>query len=169
MVMKNKNDEKNGRVIGKSCPTFELVSLSGSLVKSKELISKGNLMLVFYPGGPIKPVCTTQLCDYRDNFDQFKEFNINIVAISNDSTENQIKFATKFNYPFQFLTDPRNKVAKLFKVNSFFVMRRNMRAIFIINQKGIVLYEYAEPTFLTRRGSNELIDVLKDLKNLKVI
>jgi len=66
--------------------------------------------------------------------------------------------------PFQFLRDPENKIAKSFGCSSKFMLGTTSRAVSIVNQKGIILYHYVEPTVLTRRGSTELLQVISQLK-----
>jgi peroxiredoxin Q/BCP len=163
------NKEKRGNIVGQKAMNFKLFNTDEKEIALSELLERGPVILCFYPGGPIKPMCTSQFCDYRDNFDQFKEFDAQIIGISSDSIERQKKFAKQNNYPFTFLMDPKNKVAKLLQVKSFFLAKDIARAIVIINQKGIILYRYSEPTFFTRKGSKELIQVLRELRKSQLL
>ena len=43
------------------------------------------------------------------------------------------------------------------------------RAVFILNDKGLTLYRYVEPTPLTRRDSAELVQVVEELKAQKLV
>ena len=54
-------------------------------------------------------------------------------------------------------------------IKEFFLTKQNSRAILIVNKKRTLLYQYIEPTFFTRRGSPEILRVLEDLKELKLI
>ena len=54
--------------IGDNAPEFEAMVSSGESVKLSELISDGSgVILYFYPRDNT-PGCTTQACDFRDNF-----------------------------------------------------------------------------------------------------
>ena len=46
------------------------------------------LLLVFYPGDNT-PVCTRQLCDYRDGVEAFADLGVRVVGISGDGLESQ--------------------------------------------------------------------------------
>ncbi len=163
------NRLQHGKVIGKKSPDFTLFSTQSKELTLSQLLLTSPVMLAFYPGGTVKPVCNGQFCDYRDNYEQFKEFNLNIIGISSEDIKKQEEFAKMNSYPFTFLTDPGNKVSKLFNVKSVFIPNTSMRAIFIIGQDMTILYRYVEATFLTRRGSKELVTVLKELRELSLI
>ena len=158
-----------GSVVLEKAPTFKLQGITGKYYDIDALCERSNLMLAFYPGGTIKPVCSSQFCDYRDNFEMFKPYNLLVIGISNDSIERQLAFAEKNEYPFLFLSDPRNSIAKAFNANSSMMLGHTSRAIFIINQKRVILYRYIEPTYLTMRGSEEIVTILEDMKNNKIL
>lgn len=160
---------KRGKVLAQKIDDFCLYSADGQSFDLGQLLASGPCLLAFFPGGPVKPVCWSQFCDYRDNYDQFKKFNIKIIGISTDSLEKQREFAQKNEYPFLFLTDPNNIVAKKLKATSFFMLGGVSRAVYVINPQKILLYQYVEPTWLTRRKSPELLGVLKDLQDLGVL
>jgi len=52
------------------------------------------VLIVFYPGDDT-PVCTAQLCDYRNNVTEFTKRGIAVLGISADSPESHKKFAAK--------------------------------------------------------------------------
>ncbi len=156
---------KRGEVVGKKCDDFTLKDHLGNNFTLSEALSTHIVLLAFYPGGPIHPICTGQFCEYRDTREEFDKLNVKIYGVSNDPIDKQAKFAQGNGYPFLFLQDSYNKVAKQFMCTSKFMLNRVSRAIVIINQDMILLYRYVEPTVFTRRGSFELINILKDLKN----
>jgi len=66
--------------VGDSAPDFTLPSTQGEITLSKSLAS-GAVLLVFYPGDDT-PVCTRQLCDYRDNLAVFTDLGVQVIAAS---------------------------------------------------------------------------------------
>lgn len=146
-------------------PNFTLHDQRGNPFELKQKIAAAPHLLVFYPGGAIRPVCTRQFCDYRDNFEGFRPFGLHIVGICDDPISSLARFADENRYPFTFLSDPKNQVAKSYNCSSFFMMGHVSRAIFIINKGRLILYQYVEPTIFTRRGSQELIGILTDLQS----
>ncbi|WP_209330132.1 peroxiredoxin [Lunatimonas salinarum] len=97
--------------IGTKAPDFVLPSTSGKLFKlSEDWKGKGGI-IYFYPkdftGG-----CTTQACEFRDEFESFRDLDISIVGISKDSIATHHKFKKEYNLPFELLGDSRGKVCR---------------------------------------------------------
>lgn len=157
-----------GTVIGKKAPDFTLPDHLGGQVKLSEVAATGPVLLVFYPGDFTR-VCTKQLCNYRDHWDDFKNLGIQIVGVSPNAAFDHSRFAKKFDFPFRLLTDQNQKVARAFDCTSFFMFGRLSRACFIINPKMIVLYRYVEATTLTHRSADELLGIITDLKANKIL
>lgn len=166
---KDKGTEGRGQIINRSAPNFTLPQHTGGLFELQGEVTKGPVILAFYPGGALAPVCTAQFCDYRDNSARFSPFGVRIIGISSDPSAKQSEFAQKQQYPFTFLSDPGNRIAQLYECKSFFMFGAISRAIFIVNQKGMILYRYIEPTTLTRKGSSELVGILTDLREYGLI
>lgn len=160
--------EGQGAVIGKRAPDFTLPDQSGANISLSGILMHGPAMLVFYPGD-FTTVCTKQLCNYSDNMSGFEALKIQIVGISHNSVQEHSLFATKYKFPFPLLSDSDSKTAKAYDCQSLFMLGKLSRAVFIINAKGIVLYRYVEPTVLTHRSAKELLLILQDLRENKLI
>lgn len=160
--------EGQGVVIGKKAPDFVLKDQSGGVVTLSKVTPVAPTLLVFYPGD-FTYVCTKQLCNYRDNFEQFNKFGIQVFGISSNAKERHEEFAKTYDFPFLLLSDPGSQVAKSFGCTSLLMFGKVSRAVFIINTKGIILYRYVEPTTLTHRSAAELVGILQDLKDNKLI
>jgi peroxiredoxin Q/BCP len=117
------------------------------------------ILLVFYPGDNT-PVCTAQLCDYRDGIEEFADLGVRVVGISGDDAASHQKFRQKHDLPFTLLTDPGLKVAQTYGSKGMFGMKRS---VFLIDEDGIVRYEHVESLALFRRQSEELLNVIRDL------
>jgi peroxiredoxin Q/BCP len=153
----------HGKIIGKKAPDFTLKDHKGGEVTFSKVSGDATTLLVFYPGD-FTPVCTKQLCTYRDRDDDFKSYGVQILGISSNSPESHAKFAEAYNFPFLLLSDPKGQTAKEYDCTSFMMLGRVSRAVFIVNKKGVILYRYVEPTILTRRKPEELVAILDDLK-----
>src|SRR5262245_28208561 len=70
-------------LIGKPAPDFSLRDEAGRPFHLYAALREGPLLLAFYPGD-FTPVCTKQLCNYRDAIDDFRELGIGIVGISHN-------------------------------------------------------------------------------------
>lgn len=152
-----------GEVGGGIAPDFALKDQSGKTVTLGDILMGGPVVLAFYPND-FTMVCTKQLCTYRDSMADFKDLGVQIVGISNNSTDEHEQFAEKYEFSFPLLTDPEHKVAVKYGCRSPFMMGGVSRAIVIVNRDRKVLYRYVEPTALTHRKPGQLLGLLRDLK-----
>jgi peroxiredoxin Q/BCP len=115
------------------------------------------VLLVFYPGDNT-PVCTRQLCDYRDGVEAFAGLGVEVVGISNDSAESHRRFREKYDLPFTLLTDPDLAVAGLYDSKGVLGMKRS---VFLVDEAGVIRYLHVESVALFRRKREELLDVIR--------
>jgi len=126
-------------------------------------LEKGPVMLVFYPGD-FTPVCTKQLCDYQEHWNEFLSAGVQVFGISKDSPEKHADFSAKYGFKFPLLSDPKNEVAKNLGCTSGWMLGMVSRAIVIINRNKKIVYHHVEPVAITRRRSGEIFDSLKTLR-----
>jgi peroxiredoxin len=117
------------------------------------------VLLVFYPGDNT-PVCTRQLCDYRDGIESFAGLGVEVVGISNDSAESHRKFRAKHNLPFTLLTDADLKVAALYDSKGVLGMKRS---VFLVDEQGVIRYLHVESVALFRRKREELLEAIRSI------
>lgn len=55
---------------------------------------------------------------YRDRYDQLKEKDVQILAISADKEAKQAQFRREIGAPFAFIADPKGEVIKLYGVKT---------------------------------------------------
>ncbi len=131
--------------VGKKAPDFTLKNQNDENVSLSDYKGK-NIVLYFYPKD-MTPGCTTQACDFRDNYDAFKNLKTVIIGISPDPIERHQKFIDKHELPFELLADTEQEAANLYDVwklkkmfgKEFYGVERTT---FIIDQEGIVQKEY---------------------------
>ena len=68
------------------------------------------LLLVFYPGDGT-PVCTAQLCEYRDGIEAFSDLGVRLIGISPDGEDSHRRFREKHQFSFELLSDEKLEVA----------------------------------------------------------
>lgn len=144
--------------INDKAPDFSLESDQGNLFRLSEN-NQEKILLVFYPGDNT-PVCTKQLCDYRDGAEAFTGMGVRVVGISNDSVESHQKFRGKHDLPFTLLSDPDLKVAAQYDSKGMLGMKRS---IFLIDEEGVIRYLHIESVALFRRKREELLQVIAKL------
>lgn len=131
--------------VGKAAPDFTLQNQEGENISLSDFKGQ-NVVLYFYPKD-MTPGCTTQACDFRDNYDAFKDLNTVIIGISPDPIERHQKFIDKHELPFQLLADTEQEVAKQYDVwklkkmfgKEFYGIERST---FILDKEGIIQKEY---------------------------
>lgn len=131
--------------VGELAPDFTLQNQDGENVTLSQYRGK-NVVLYFYPKD-MTPGCTTQACDFRDQYTEFEKFNTVILGISPDPIERHQKFIEKYGLPFPLLADTENEVANLYDVwklkkmygKEFYGIERST---FIIDTEGIVRKEW---------------------------
>ncbi len=144
--------------INQIAPNFSLPADTGSVWTLNEARGK-RVLLVFYPGDNT-PVCTAQLCDYRDGIDVFADMGVEVVGISVNNAASHQKFKAKYALPFVLLTDAKGLVAKTYGAWGIFGMKR---AVFLIDATGLVRYAKVEAISLFRRHRQELIETINTL------
>ena len=117
------------------------------------------VLLVFYPGDNT-PVCTAQLCEYRDGIEEFAGLGVSVVGISSDGLESHQKFRAKHKLPFILLSDPDLEVAKRYGSKGALGLKRS---VFLVDEEGIVRYAHIEALAIFRRKSKELLEVIRGL------
>ncbi|MDO9545679.1 MAG: thioredoxin-dependent thiol peroxidase [Pelolinea sp.] len=131
-------------------PDFELKNFEGKKIKLSDFLGKP-IVLYFYPKDDT-PGCTTEACNFRDDYSDFQEQDIEIVGVSPDNVESHEKFRSKFSLPFNLLADEDHKVCELYGV---WKKKKNfgkeyfgvMRTTFLINEEGkiIKVFEGVKP------------------------
>ena len=139
-------------------PDFSLKSDDGEDYRLSDHLGE-RVLLVFYPGDNT-PVCTAQLCEYRDGIESFAGLGVSVVGISSDDLESHQGFRSKHDLPFALLSDPDLEVAKLYGCKGALGMKR---AVFLVDEKGIVRYAHIEALSLFRRRTKELLEVIRGL------
>ena len=132
-------------IIGKKIPVFTSVLDDGTKIKSNDLIGK-NEVIYFYPKDSTQG-CTKEGEDFRDLYKNFTKSNALIYGVSRDSIVSHEKFKSKYNFPFNLISDEDESLCKLFDV----IKEKNMygrkymgieRSTFLINDKGILVEEW---------------------------
>ena len=91
-------------------------------------------------------VCTTELCNIRDNIGVYNATNATVLGISVDSLFALGKFKEEQKLNFQLLSDFNKTTAKAFDVlyetfPAFEMQGVSKRAAFVIDKEGVVQYE----------------------------
>lgn len=111
-----------------------------SALKGKKLI------LYFYPKDNT-PGCTAQASDFRDNFAPLTKAGAIVVGVSRDSIQSHQSFKTKYELPFDLISDPDERLCEQFGVmkmkNMYGKQVRGIeRSTFVIDGNGKLVREW---------------------------
>lgn len=120
--------------IGTQAPDFSLANENGRLVKLSSLQGRP-VVLVFYPGDDT-PVCTRQLCEFRDNWALVQKHGAQVLGVNPQRVASHGRFHDKYKFPFPLLVDEGQRVAALYHANGLWVKR----TVYLIDAAGIIRF-----------------------------
>ncbi len=141
-------------------PDFTLPDSEGNKVSLSSYSGKW-VLLVFYPGDDT-PVCTTQLCSYRDNYTEFTRRGITILAISTDTVDSHREFGEKNSLPFTLLSDHDKQVSRTYDAMDFLGMSK--RAYVLIDENGTVRLSFNDFLPLFYQSTRDLLAKIDEMK-----
>lgn len=100
--------------VNDKAPDFEAKDQDGKIVKLSDFKGK-KLILYFYPQDNT-PTCTTEACNFRDNYSKLQKLGFTVVGVSPDSERKHRNFIEKFELPFTLLSDKDLTVANAYGV-----------------------------------------------------
>jgi len=122
--------------IGEQIPEFSVKDYKGNVISNETLKGK-NAVLFFYPKDG-SPICTTEACSFRDNYEEFLNFNCEVIGISSDDDESHKKFANKHNLKFPLIYDQGNNLRSRFGVKNNILGLMPGRETFLIDETGTI-------------------------------
>lgn len=144
--------------VGTDAPDFSLPSTSGTPVTLSSLRGK-NVLLAFFPLA-FTSTCTAELCEMRDDWDQFAGADTVVLPISVDSTATLGEFKSKYEMKSDLLSDFKREVSRLYGVlieDRFF----STRAYFLIDRTGKIRWEHVEANPSNKRSNAELFEQIR--------
>lgn len=95
-------------------PDFSLLDETGQERKLSDFRGK-TVLLYFYPKDDT-PGCTTEACNFRDDYSSYEKAGVTILGVSPDSVKSHVKFKQKYHLPFTLLADEDHAVCELYDV-----------------------------------------------------
>jgi peroxiredoxin len=129
---------------GERAPDFTLRDQDGQKVTLSSFRGRQNVLLVFYPFA-FSRICTGELCQVRDDLPRYQNADLQVLAVSVDSTYALKRYAQSERYEFPLLADfwPHGEVARAYGVFNDVSGMAN-RGTFLIDRDGVV--RFAEMT-----------------------
>ena len=136
MDSRNRTASKTLKV-GDVAPDFTLKTADKNEWRLSNFRGKKNVVLAFVPYA-FSGVCSTQLPSYEADLNRFKDFNTEVVSISQDSVVTLDAWSKAMGTTFPLLSDyyPQGHVVDLYGVRHPAGMAE--RALFVIDKEGII-------------------------------
>ncbi len=131
--------------VGRKVPEFTATATGDQTISLADLKGK-KLVLYFYPKDNT-PGCTTQGQDFAASHAKFKRAGAVVLGVSRDSLKSHQNFRTKFDFPFDLISDADESLCTLFGV----IKEKNMygrkvmgveRSTFLIDADGKLAREW---------------------------
>lgn len=100
--------------VGDPAPDFVLKDENGHK-HSLSAYQGQPVVLFFYPKDDT-PGCTTEACNFRDDYSAYEDIEVAILGVSADDEASHLAFKEKFNLPFPLLADVDKEVVYLYGV-----------------------------------------------------
>lgn len=176
----NKATDISPLLIGEKIPDIELSDINGTRVWLRKLAAEKQMILIFYRGGWC-PYCNLHLQDLQSVEADILNAGYQIIAISADSPEklkvsideNKLNYtllsdadtrgAQRFGLAYQAPDKYRNMLDQYSdKMNKGILP---VPAVFVLDKKGVILFEYISPDYTKRIKGSLLLAVIKELKD----
>jgi peroxiredoxin Q/BCP len=146
--------------MGEPAPGFALEDAGGRIHR---LADYGGhwLVLYFYPKDET-PGCTTQACNLRDSFAEFRRRGVAVLGISRDDGASHASFSRHHALPFPLLSDPEGTVARSYgALWDFLLVRFAKRHTYLIDPQGRITR-----AFLSISPSTHAADLLAEIDRI---
>lgn len=152
-------------LIGQPIPPFSLSDDQGATVTPQSLAGAWTVLYA-YPRDAT-PGCTTEACDFRDNWARVQAAGAKVYGISKDSVASHQKFKANQALPFPLLSDPdKTLLAPLGAFGKKVMYGKEVegiiRSTFLIDPKGIIRQVW--PKVSVKGHVQEVLDTLETLK-----
>ena len=148
-------------VAGERAPDFSLRSTSGATVALSGYAGAKHVLLAFFPGA-FTSTCTTELCAFSEDFDQFAGHDVEVLPISVDSVDALAEFKRKYDMKVDLLSDFKREASSAYGVlwkDAFFANR----AYFLVDKSGVVRWAHVEANPGLRRENHEILEQIAKL------
>lgn len=147
---------------GSKAPAFSAKDQNGHNVTLEQFKGK-KVILYFYPKDST-PGCTTEACDFRDNYQGLLAKGIEVLGVSVDDEKSHQKFISKYSLPFTLLADTDQQIVEAYGVWA----EKNMygkkymgtnRTTFVIDEQGNIAHIIKKVD--TKNATAQVLELLK--------
>ncbi|WP_058234678.1 peroxiredoxin [Devriesea agamarum] len=129
--------------VGDQAPDFDLPATGGGRVRLADLA--GAPALIYHYPQASTPLCTTQACDLRDNYELFTRKGYQVFGVSPDPAEALERFVREESLPFTLLSDEDHTMMTAWGTwadkNMYGrIVRGTIRSTFALDEHGVITF-----------------------------
>ena len=102
-----------------------------------------------------------EACAFRDDYEEFRKLDAEVVGISSDSVESHRSFAKRHGLPFTLLSDEGGRVRRLYGVSNTFGLFPG-RVTYVIDKEGVIRHVFSSQLD-ARRHVEEALKILRSI------
>lgn len=160
-------EERKMPLIGEKFPELEVQTTQGKKKLPEEF--KGRWFVLFSHPADFTPVCTTEFVAFQTKYEDFKEINCGLIGLSIDQVFSHIKWVEwikenlDYEIKFPIIADDTGKVASTLGLIHPAMGTNTVRAVFIVDPKGVIRAMLYYPQELGR-NMDEILRMVKGLQ-----
>ncbi len=148
--------------IGASAPEFRGLNQNGEEI-SLSMFKGKKVILYFYPKDNT-PGCTAESCNLSDNYDMWLEKGYEVIGVSPDGVASHKKFADKFDFKFNLISDSEKEILTAYGVWGEKKMYGKtymgvIRTTYVIDENGTIENVFAKVK--TKDHTNQILSTIK--------
>lgn len=158
---------KNLIMIGENFPEIEVQTNQGKINLPRDY--EGKWFILFSHPADFTPVCTTEFYAFQKRYNEFKKNNVELIGLSIDQVYSHIKWIEwikeklEVEIEFPIIADDRGEIAEKLGMIHPERGKNTVRAVFIIDPKGVLRAILYYPPELGR-NIDEILRMVKALQ-----
>ncbi len=150
--------------VGEKAPPFTLVDTDMKMRTLDEF--KGKKVVLSFFVAASSPVCTKEMCTFRDHWNEISRMGAQVIGISNDGPFANKAFAEAHHLNFPILGDYKSQTIRDYNVLMPDLLHVKVydaakRSVFIVDEGDKVVYKWISDNPLVEPNYQEIIDFLK--------
>jgi len=136
---------------GIPAPEFSLPDENGTIRRLSDF--RGRVVVLYFYPKDDTPGCTTEACNFRDDYNAYVDADVVILGVSPDQPKSHTRFKEKYSLPFPLLADDGHTVCEQYGVwGPKKLMGRAyegvLRTTFLIDRNGKIarIFEKVKPS-----------------------
>ncbi len=127
--------------IGERVPSFTLPDQDGNPFRLEDALSRGPLVLFFYPKDD-SPICTAEACGFRDASADFLAAGAVVAGVSSGDSASHRRFADKHSLQFPLLADEGGALRRKLGMPRAMLGMLESRVTYVIDREGILRHRF---------------------------